>query len=867
MSEHPSVAVLVLNRNGREHLETCLASLEAQTYPRDRVVIEVVDNGSTDDSLAYVREHFPRVRIRDLKINHGFAEAYNIAVRGADTDFVALLNNDTRVDERWLTELVSAAERHGAAAVASKIVDWTGERIDFVGGLVTVIGHAWQRDFGEPDTRAYGEDRLLFPCAGSALYRRAAFLDAGGFDRNFFAYFEDVDLGWRLALFGQTTVLAPAAVTYHRLHGSFSRLAYTQRLRLFERNALAMIYKNYEAATLNRVLPAAIALSLMRGLIGSGIESLTLPISEPPPPVVHVSRRLVAHLIALEDFCRQLPDLHAERTRIQSRRCRSDAEIFELFGGQPFKLHEPGGPYEEVARALIHDFELEELVSPAHRAPLPSASLTPVDHVHPVPFAIPETAPVSRPAFAVVLPPALAFPKVSIIILTALGATHLRECLASLREQTYPGSRFEVLVVDNASAHDPTAEIAAAFPRARVIRNATNLGFSAGNNIGARAATGDYVVFLNDDTRVEPDWLRELVGTARRRGAAAVASCLVDWEGRTIDFIAGAVNFEGKGFQIDYGQPAHTRNRDERPLLFACGGAMLIDRAIFSDAGELDEGAFAYYEDVELGWRLRVLGHDVWSSPHALVHHKHHGTSGRWAEPPRVRLYERNSLRMLYSVLERDSLARTLPAALLLAVDRALLHTGISRAADESEVEPAVPRRSTPTVAGVKASGRAALGRRGITRHMSLREIGRRLGFGGLVNVARESVSASTHPALADGQRTPYLIERGIVPAAFDAEPEPLPIAAGATLSGIYGFLADLPRLSARRAAIQERRRRSDAEILEPFSTHWLAPCGAPNRNQLLHNALHETLVKLFAIARVVEPDGAGVNTVREEAT
>ena len=94
---------------------------------------------------------------------------------------------------------------------------------------------------------------------------------------------------------------------------------------------------------------------------------------------------------------------------------------------------------------------------------------------------------------------------------------------------------------------------------------------------------------------------------------------------------------------------------------------MLMDRAVLEDAGGWDEGMFAYYEDVELGWRLHVLGHEVWLAPRAIVYHKHHGTSGGWPEPPRIRLYERNSLRGLFCLLDAQSLGRALPAALLLA--------------------------------------------------------------------------------------------------------------------------------------------------------------------------------------------------------
>ena len=105
---------------------------------------------------------------------------------------------------------------------------------------------------------------LLFACAGRRC-SRAAVLDAGGFDEDFFDCLEDVDLGWRLNVLGHTVVLAPRAVTYRRPGRIVVAWASTQRLRLLERNALAMIYKNYEAATLERVLPVAIALSAAAG--------------------------------------------------------------------------------------------------------------------------------------------------------------------------------------------------------------------------------------------------------------------------------------------------------------------------------------------------------------------------------------------------------------------------------------------------------------------------------------------------------------------------------------------------------------------------------------------------------------------------
>jgi GT2 family glycosyltransferase len=818
-SGFPRVSVLVLNFNGRQYLEACLSSLDAQSYPRDRFEIVVVDNGSTDDSMAFVRERYPRARTVQFDGNHGFCAPYNVAIRSCESDFVALLNNDARVDPQWLVELIVAADRHRAAAVASRILDWNGQRVDFAGGVLSFLGHSWQVDFGEPSSKVCREGPLLFPCGASALFDRAVFLDAGGFDEDFFAYFEDVDLGWRLNLFGHTVVLAPAAVTYHRLYGTSSRWAAAQRVRLFERNALAMIYKNYEAETLARILPAAVALSLMRGLMLSGLDRLDLSLSSQPPEAFGAGWQLVPHLIALEDFCGLLAPLRRKRELVQSRRRRSDRDLLHLFG-EPFRLHESGGAYEEVARTLISDFGIDRIFVP--RAEHSRAS---TEH---------SRASAEHTGESTERPRASAEhsePKVSIVILTALGATHLPECLDSLRAQTYPPDRVEVVVVDNGSADDPTREAERGYPGARVIRASTNLGFAAGNNLGADAATGDYLIFLNDDTRAAPDWLRELVETAQRRRAAAVASTILDWSGRSIDFVDGAVSFQGKGFQLHYNVPADKVTREEKPLLFACGCAMLIDRAVFLDAGRWDEGAFAYYEDVELGWRLNLLGHEVWLAPHAVVYHKHHGTSGRWPEPPRTRLYERNSLRLLYALLEDTALERVLPAALLLAADRALLGTRLSR------VEGLARRPLWKHLAG---SIKVLLRARGISRATPIGEAIRRLGVRGFLRIGHQVLVAppgeSSRP-----RRAAYLMEQGEIPATFDTQFESLPIHAAAMLAGIYGFLSELPALSRRRADIQRRRHVTDRELLARFGTHWLAP--TPAAHQAEHDVLHAALV------------------------
>ena len=800
----PSVTVVVLNANRREYLEACLSSVRAQQYSTNRLDVRIVEITPT---------------------HHGGASC-NAAIRSCDSDFVALLADDTRVDPRWLGELVSVAKSHEAAAVTSTVLDWPGERFEFAGGLMSFTGHPCNMVNDDATGGASTEKSLLFTSGTSALFNRAAFIDAGGFDESFSVDWAHIDLGWRLNLFGRAVVLAPRALTYRRPQDSAGPAALAQRARVAERDALALIYKNYQSETLARTFPAAVALSLLRGLMTSGIEAVDLGMSSTPPKIVEAERTLVAHLIALEDFCRDLPRLEAQRQLVQTRRCRSDADLCRFFTESPAH-HTTSRAYEEVARTLISDFRIGESLAPS-RAVASSGTA----HV-----ALP-----SGVRRATVLTGE--DPKVSIVILTALGATHLCECLSSLQEQVYPLERVEVIVVDNGSAEDPTEEVERRYAGARVIRNATNLGFAAGNNLGASVATGDYLVFLNDDTRAHPRWLRELVDTARRRECAAVASCVLDWSGTRIDFIEGAVNFQGKGFQLRYGAPLDGVGVEERerPLLFACGAAMLVDRAVFVEAGMWDEDTFAYYEDVELGWRLNILGHTVWLAPHAVVYHKHHGTSARWAEPPRLRLLERNSLRMLYGLLESESLERALPPALLLAADRALLGTPFSRI---HETGKPWTWRQTLNV------GRELLVARGITRSTTIAQAMRVLGIRGLVEILRDTFTAVPRHASRLVRSAYREAGDGEAPSQVGGRLERLPIATVARLNGIYTFLLDLPGLSQRRADFQRRRRSSDAQVLGRFGKHWLSPSGAPPF-QAEHDAFHKALVAEFDLAEII---------------
>ena len=416
----PTATILVLNYNGRKHLEGCLPSLAQLDYPNASVT--VVDNGSTDGSLEYLRRAHPGVGVLALGSNRGFAPAYNIAVRQSASDVVVLLNNDTRVEPAWLSSLVDVLERHDAAAAASCMLDWDGRHIDFVGGLPTFVGHAWQADHGRPVGRAYAEQPLLFGCGGSLAIKREAFLEVGGFDDDYFVYFEDLDLGWRMTLAGLPTVLAPDAITYHRLHGTASGWGATLRLRVYERNALFTLYKNYGDEALARVLPAAVTLTLARALAGAKLDGEAVRFGQTAPDRLHLPSPVIATMLALEDFARALPALKDKRRRVQASRKISDEELFRLFP-EPLKLHHAGDAYQDAAQALIHDLRIDELfgLRTTRSISLAGAASLATEHESALAAGTPSGKPL-----------------VSVVVLTASGAAHLPECLDSLRQQPGP---------------------------------------------------------------------------------------------------------------------------------------------------------------------------------------------------------------------------------------------------------------------------------------------------------------------------------------------------------------------------------------------------------------------------------------------
>ncbi len=238
----PMVSILIPNWNGREWLPGCLRAIEAQTVAPDQVI--VIDNGSTDGSLKYLRSEDADVQIIALGENTGFAHAVNRGLARADGEFIAVLNTDVRLASDWLERMARALDEDpGSASVACKMLSSEDpSRIYDAGDILRRDGACEQRGRFGRDTGQYDEPGEVFgACAGAALYRRSALNELAGFDERYFAYLEDVDLALRLRLAGWRCRYEPV-VALHAGEGSSHRLPGGHQF-LVARNTFVLVAK------------------------------------------------------------------------------------------------------------------------------------------------------------------------------------------------------------------------------------------------------------------------------------------------------------------------------------------------------------------------------------------------------------------------------------------------------------------------------------------------------------------------------------------------------------------------------------------------------------------------------------------------
>ena len=209
--------VLIVNYNGRRHLDRCCAALAAQTLPRHRFEVVMVDNASTDDSLSFMHEHYPWVRIVRLPENTGFAGGNNAGLPFARGRFVVLLNNDTIADPHWLAELADAMHE-GQSAVSKLVFAGDPTMVNSAGLQLLRDGRGLDRGYRHVDRGQFEAAGPVFAGCGAAVVIDTHSHDGPLFDPRYFVYYEDLDAAWRGQLTGQPTNYVPRSLVLH-VHG------------------------------------------------------------------------------------------------------------------------------------------------------------------------------------------------------------------------------------------------------------------------------------------------------------------------------------------------------------------------------------------------------------------------------------------------------------------------------------------------------------------------------------------------------------------------------------------------------------------------------------------------------------------------
>src|SRR3989338_64157 len=316
----PRVAVIIVVYNSAQFLPELFASLKAMQHPAGGAQFIFVDNASADRSPELVREAMPDAVVIYKKENRGFSAGVNAGIghplaQGAE--FIALLNPDTLVDERWLTELVKAMDEHLQAASAQSLLLYgqDHDKINSMGNSIHFLGFGFSKGNGKKKfqlpTSNFQLHSITYASGAAALYRKTMLEEIGLFDEDLFMYHDDLDVGWKFLLRGYQNILVPASMVY--LHYEFSRSI--KKYYWMERNRLLLLLTHYTFGTLVFILPALIILecglmlfALYRGFFG-------------------------ARLRAYVWICAHLPFIIKKHNYVQHMRTQPDKAVLRSFTG------------------------------------------------------------------------------------------------------------------------------------------------------------------------------------------------------------------------------------------------------------------------------------------------------------------------------------------------------------------------------------------------------------------------------------------------------------------------------------------------------------------------------------------------------
>jgi hypothetical protein len=234
---------------------------------------------------------------------------------------------------------------------------------------------------------------------------------------------------------------------------------------------------------------------------------------------------------------------------------------------------------------------------------------------------------------------------VSIIVVNFNGQRWLERCLGAAVRQLSP--QCELIVVDNGSSDGSVGWIGRSFPEVRLVTLAENVGFAAGNNVGAKSARGGYLAFLNNDAEPQPHWLQSLRKALDAHPHAAIAASKIVFmhDPSVVDSAGDGLTRWGGGFKRLRGRPA-SEALETREIFGACGAACLVRREVFEEVGGFDERFFAVYEDVDLSYRIQLRGYSCLYVPEALVLHAGSATLGQ--QSPQAIFWGQRNVEWMY---------------------------------------------------------------------------------------------------------------------------------------------------------------------------------------------------------------------------
>lgn len=341
-------SILIPHFNNPSLIQPCLQSLQGLSKNSPPYEVCIIDDGSTDESVSFLKREFPLFRVIQREENGGFIEAVETGITSTEGEILVFLNNDTWVEPDWLLHLADPLiEGKVNGACGSILMDWDGREALFRGVSVNYLGYGFEERGTLPDPDS-AMIPVLCPCGGAMAISRDLYATSGGFDRDYGMIYEDLDLGWRLNLLGYDCFLIPSSRAGHRAHASLGRKSFEKKARNYLLNPLRTIFKNWDEEDHLEHIQMAVTLAQARERIclsgqqhpGGLKERLAGLFSRP------ASAPLVESLVVQEEAARTLA---SARKNLRSRRKRSTRELFDRFVPHPTRPWF----YDEEQRVLL----------------------------------------------------------------------------------------------------------------------------------------------------------------------------------------------------------------------------------------------------------------------------------------------------------------------------------------------------------------------------------------------------------------------------------------------------------------------------------------------------------------------------------